>query len=477
MPESYLQSPLLGMHEARTVAKLSSSQSEQFVLGALLTKPRLIEAIPSNFSRDHFAFQEHREVFDAILAIGATEESSFFPVCHALAITDREKRAWITGILGASLAPNRMVIQEHCGIVTDMYRRRQIALLAEQMREAAFGTSGLTTDATIAMAMGGLEAVTVNAAEQRGPVLIGDAAEAAVEAGSKFAKGERTALSTGFATIDRALGGMEAGGVYILAGRPGMGKSALGMQMAVEAARANNGVCVISLEMQAAQLGRRALAVESGIPQFILKEGRWDQRQSDALYKAQQRLKKMPLSIEDQGGLNTQIIALKAKAAQRRHGLKLLVVDHLHIVATPNETTRMGATWAVGQVSNALKRIAKEFQIPVLALAQLNRGVEGRDDKRPTMADLRQSGEIEQDAEAIMLLYRAEYYLGKAPPEQGERQSAQAYESIRNQWFDAKERLAGKAELIFEKVRDGEPCSVPLTFDGARTCFREVSNG
>lgn len=251
--------------------------------------------------------------------------------------------------------------------------------------------------------------------------------------------------------------------------------TALGLQIAVEAARTGAGVCIISLEMQAVQLGRRALAMESGIAQSALKEGRWGQAQDDSLFMAHQRLAGLPLTIEDQGGLNTQMIALKARAAQRKHGLKLLVIDHLHIVATPQETTRMGATWAVGQVSNALKRLAKDMQIPVLALAQLNRGVEGRDDKRPTMSDLRQSGDIEQDAEAIMLLYRPEYYLGKSPPEQGDKQTAVQHEQAVNAWHDAKERLAGKAEVIFEKVRDGEPCTVQMTFDGARTCFREVA--
>ncbi|MGI4814410.1 MAG: replicative DNA helicase, partial [Janthinobacterium lividum] len=182
----------------------------------------------------------------------------------------------------------------------------------------------------------------------------------------------------------------------------------------------------------------------------------------------------MPMSIEDQGGLNVQMIGLRAKAAMRRHGLKLLVVDHLHIVATAAETTKMGATWAVGQVSNGLKRIAKELDIPVLALAQLNRGVEGRDDKRPTMADLRQSGEIEQDAEAIMLLFRAEYYLSKSPPERTEKQTEVQHAQAVAAWHTTKEAVAGKAEVIFDKVRDGMPCSVPMTFDGARTCFREV---
>ena len=169
------------------------------------------------------------------------------------------------------------------------------------------------------------------------------------------------------------------------------------------------------------------------------------------------------------------MIALRARGFKRRHGLGLLVVDHLHIVATDAATTRMGATWAVGQVSNGLKRLAKELEIPVLALAQLNRGVEGREDKRPTMGDLRQAGDIEQDAEAIMLLYRAEYYLPKSPPERTEKMSAMQYEAATAAYYDARERLAGKAEVICDKVRDGSPATVPLLFDGARTCFREIA--
>jgi replicative DNA helicase len=193
--------------------------------------------------------------------------------------------------------------------------------------------------------------------------------------------------------------------------------------------------------------------------------------------QARRAMQDLPLTIEDLSSQNTQMIAARARAAHRKHGLGLLVIDHLHIVATPASTERMGATWAVGQVSHALKQLAKQMNIPVLALAQLNRGVEGREEKRPTMADLRQSGEIEQDAEAIMLLYRPEYYLPKSEPDRHSTEKIEAWRERVNAWYDAQEKVAGIAEVIIPKVRDGEPGTVKLRFDGAKTSFHEDTGG
>lgn len=262
--------------------------------------------------------------------------------------------------------------------------------------------------------------------------------------------------------------------MYVLAARPGMGKTALGLEIGINVAEAGIGVCFVSLEMQAAQLGRRSLAWLAGLPQKVIRQGAWNEVQAGQILAARARLQSLPMTIDDQSGASIAQIALKARTAQRRHGLGLLIVDHLHIVGQDAATTRMGPTWGVGQVSNGLKRLAKDMGIPVLALAQLKR-IESREDKRPTMEDLRQSGEIEQDAEAVMFIYREEYYLGNAPPPATPNRPAEYNANRNSQWEALRRAAAGKAEIIFAKVRDDEPGTEYLAFDGPTTSFREIT--
>ena len=249
--------------------------------------------------------------------------------------------------------------------------------------------------------------------------------------------------------------------------------SALGWQWAIAAARQGIGVLAVSLEMSAVQLGRRALSVTANVPLWKLKRGR-HQLDAEALMRAQKELAGLPLSIEDGAGFTPAVITMKARAAHKRHGLGLIMVDHLHIVRPEDADMRLGPTHATGVVSLAMKRMAKEFRCPVLLLAQLSRAVEGRDDRRPTLPDLRQSGSIEQDADTASFIYRPEYHLPKSAPERKDGETSEKHQSRVKDWYDAKDRLAGKAELIIDKVRDGAACSIPLRFDGQTTSFAEA---
>ena len=223
------------------------------------------------------------------------------------------------------------------------------------------------------------------------------------------------------------------------------------------------GVVALSLEMTALELGRRALAVASRVPLSVLKHGRWTPVQADAVVKAQRALSGLPLTICDGGGLTPSAIDIAIRAAHRKHGVGFAMVDHLHIVRAEAEYARAAQHVQVNSVTRDLKIAAKRHRIPILLLAQLNRGVEGREDKRPTSSDLREAGE--QDADAIMLLYRAEYY--HRPPESGEPDAMDRYEQRRQQ-------IAGKADLNVAKLRHGEPGNVELRWDGPTASFGEV---
>lgn len=250
-----------------------------------------------------------------------------------------------------------------------------------------------------------------------------------------------------------------------------MGKSALGLQMALNAARSGTQVLLLSLEMQSTELGRRLLSVSTGIPVAALKGGRLSVDDAERVVVASRELSALPLDIIDTGGLSAAHIAVRVRAFRRKQ-VGLVVVDHLHIVRPDETDARSGATWAVGRISGAMKRIAKDNGVPVLLLAQLNRGVEGRDDKRPMLSDLRQAGDIEQDADAVGFVYRPEYYMG-SEPERGPSQTEAKYVEALADFRTRKIQAHGKAEVIWAKVRDGEPGTDHLRFDGRTTSFRE----
>jgi replicative DNA helicase len=282
-------------------------------------------------------------------------------------------------------------------------------------------------------------------------------------------------ITTGYTEIDRMLGGLEKANVYVLAARPSMGKTALATGIARNTARAGNRTAIFELEMSAEQLGRRLIAPMCGLSPFDLKVGAIeDANQWQRLLEAQRDLDKLPLWIDDQPGLTPAKIRARARRMKRRKGLDLIIIDHLGIVAPPAEAARQGATYAVGQISNAFKRLAKELDVPVLLLCQLSRATEGRDDKRPTLADLRQSGEIEQDADVVMFIYRDSYYLERARPQKRPGEDEPDYNKRVVDWMGLCDKARGLAEIIVAKQRDGAIGTVKLAFDEAMAKFSNL---
>lgn len=455
-----------------TAPELSDIKAEQALLGTILHNTDRITKLPAGFMPEHLASPAHQEIMRAMLALSASGTPSISTIIQYLRGSGIGAD-YLAALLRSMIAPN--LLSSHVATVVDLWRRREMLRIADEM--AASARSGnRDSDATVAsaIAMSELDALSISAVQQQTMYGIDEAVQAAVDAGQRAASGVVTGIATGFRGLDEVLGALEPGALYVMAGRPGMGKTALAVQVALNMAMSGRRVLYDSLEMQAAQIGRRALAFMSGIPLHTLKHGRWGKNDANSIVEAQRRLSGVPLAIDQQSGISTAMIALKARTAKRKFGgLDAIFVDHMHIVATDSQAERNGAARAVEKVSNDLKKLAGDMGVPVIALAQLSRGTEGREDKRPEMSDLRQSGAIEQDAEAIMLLYRGEYYL-KSEPQRSGTQSITAHEKAVSEWRDAKDRLAGIAEIIIPKNRDGSPGSVQMRFDGARTAFEDA---
>jgi replicative DNA helicase len=308
-------------------------------------------------------------------------------------------------------------------------------------------------------------------------------AEAINIANAAFERGGGLAgVTSGLVDIDQKMGGLHKSDLIVLAGRPSMGKTALATNIAVNAAKAYRperqpdgsikaaeGAVVgfFSLEMSADQLAGRILSEFSEIPSDRIRRGDIEQSDFERIYDAAQQLNDLPLYIDDTGGLSIAQLAARSRRLKRQHGLGLLIVDYLQLLSgsAANAGNRVQE---ITEITVGLKALAKELEVPIIALSQLSRQVEQRDDKRPQLSDLRESGSIEQDADVVMFVYREEYYLGRAEPELGKPEHIE--------WQNKMERAQGMAEVILGKQRHGPIGTVRLSFDASTVKFGNLAN-
>src|SRR5581483_10628217 len=299
-------------------------------------------------------------------------------------------------------------------------------------------------------------------------------------------EGGLSGIASGLRDLDSKMGGLQPSDLIIIAGRPAMGKSSLATNIAFNVARArtrslaqrpdlapddpahDGGVVgLFSLEMSAEQLATRILSEQTGIPSEKVRRGLIDETEFKRLVEVSQEMASMPLFIDQTGGITIGQLAARARRLKRQHGLGLLVVDYLQLLAGSARRAQEGRVQEVGEITTGLKALAKELNVPILALSQLSRAVEAREDKRPQLSDLRESGSIEQDADVVMFVYREEYYLERMKPQEG---------TIEFQdWMAKMQQVSGKAEIIIGKQRHGPTGTVQLQFEANVTRFSDLA--
>jgi len=298
--------------------------------------------------------------------------------------------------------------------------------------------------------------------------------------------GKTVGVATGFIDLDGKLGGLHPSDLVVLAGRPSMGKTALATNIAFYAARnylptaapdprkaAEDGAVVgfFSLEMSAEQLATRILAEESGVSSDRIRRGDVSHEDFDKFVQASQQLAALKLFIDDTPALSVAAVRTRARRLKRQQGLGLIVIDYLQLLRPSNQTRAQdNRVQEISEITRGLKALAKELDVPVLALSQLSRAVEQREDKRPMLADLRESGSIEQDADVVMFIFREEYYLSREPsrrPDEAESKYSERYQ----EWRERLEKVHGLGEIIVAKQRHGPIGAVKLRFDAETTKF------
>ena len=277
-----------------------------------------------------------------------------------------------------------------------------------------------------------------------------------------------TGIATGFADLDKMLGGLQRCDLVIVAGRPAMGKTALATKIATNAAAGGKNAAFFSLEMSNEQLGARVLAGETGIASDWVRRGALSGEQMRRLNEAQRETAWLPLNIDDTPAQAIAGLRSRARRHKRRAGLDLIVIDYLQLlVAAPRDgRADQNRVQEVSEITRGLKALAKELEVPVVALSQLSRAVEARDDKRPLLSDLRELGSIEQDADVVIFVYREEYYLREPPLGDADKHAA---------WQAKMAECRNKAEVIVAKHRNGPVGTVGLRFDHQTTQFSNLA--
>src|SRR5947199_391978 len=285
------------------------------------------------------------------------------------------------------------------------------------------------------------------------------------------------------ADLDRMLGGLQKSDLVVLAGRPGMGKTALATNLAYNIAKAWRGevrpdgrmesvdggiVGFFSCEMSAEQLATRIIAEQTEIPSYRIRRGEIDPSDFDKIAQMAREMEALPLYIDETGGLSISQLTARARRLKRQRGLDLLVIDYIQLLSGSSRRAQEGRVQEVTEITTGLKALAKELNVPILALSQLSRQVESRDDKRPQLSDLRESGSIEQDADVVLFIFREEYYLKNKEPRPGSEEHFK--------WLAEMEQVHGKAELIIGKQRHGPTGTVQLHFDANVTRFSDLAD-
>jgi replicative DNA helicase len=476
------------VESAGTPSLPQNVEAEAALLGALMIDNRLVEDVQLKLRPDHFFEPLHGRIYESILRMTDANRIANPVTLRPLFESDESIKevggpaylAQLTGS-GAAVIGARDFAQQ----IYDLALLRALIGVGRDLVEGALDTSEdvaplaqierAETELYKVAEEGGAEGKAKSFSEATKEALA--MAERALNSG-----GHLSGFTTGLESLNSKIGGLHKSDLIIIAGRPGMGKSALGTNIAFAAAQrfirdAEDGVepgksagapvALFSLEMSADQLATRILAEESGISSENLRMGKISQQEFRHLARAAAELQSLPLYIDDTPGLTIAALRTRARRLKRQKGVGVIVVDYLQLLQGTGRNANDNRVNEISEISRGLKQLAKELEVPVIGLSQLSRAVEQREDKRPQLSDLRESGSIEQDADIVLFIYREDYYLAAKQPGDDHPDFAA--------WQEEMARAYGRAEVIVAKQRHGSTGKVRLKFDSRITKFSDAA--
>lgn len=465
-------------------------EAEQALLGAILVNNDAFYRVSDFLKSLHFYEPLHRKIFEVsaeLIRMGKMANpvtiKTFLPADEK--VGDMTVAHYLARL--AAEAVNVINAGDYGRAIYDLATRRALITVGEDMVNIAY-------DAPVDMA----PQEQIEDAERRlfelaetgrydgGFESFTDAVKTAVDlANAAFMRdGHLSGVATGLRDLDRRMGGLQPSDLIVLAGRPGMGKTSLATNIAFNVANAyepeqqadgsfkarNGGVIgFFSLEMSSEQLATRIISEQTEIPSSKIRRGEITETDFEKLVACSQMMQKIPLFIDQTGGISIAQLAARARRLKRQRGLDVIIIDYIQLMQGSSARAAQNRVQEITEITTGLKALGKELGVPIIALSQLSRQVENRDDKRPQLSDLRESGSIEQDADVVLFVYREEYYLKNKEPDHGTPEHVQ--------WEDKMREVQGKAEVIIGKQRHGPTGMVSLGFQGEFTRFFDLAEG
>ncbi len=467
-----------------------NGELEQALLGILLIDNAAYDQVADTLRPEHFADPLHGRIYEAVVTLLERGQAASVLSLRTQFEADQPFEN-MTGAqylvhLTFSAGGPRQAAQ-YATELLDLWRRREaIALLGLPSKGPGIQNTAddlcdvdldRSAETIIEEAQAGLDEVLGAGDRGRGLEPLGDRVDGALEQIQDAYKAQGTGaagLGTGLTRLDRLIGGLKRGKVYVLAGATSIGKTSMAENISFAVARSGARAAFFSLEMTTEDVIQREIARLTGIDSSKINNGRLSETEMDQVVQSRSALAALPLHIDDTSTLGVAGMRARARRLQRAQGLDLVVIDYLQLMGDGNRPRGMQRYEEIGQMTRTIKTgLAKDLGVPVILLSQLSRQVDTREDHRPHLSDLRESGSIEQDADVVMFLYREEYYLKNDKPQRRAGETDEKFDKRERDWCDRINRMGGKAEIIVAKQRNGPTGSVTVEFDGPRMRFHE----
>ncbi len=454
-------------------------EAEQTILGSVLIDNEMFDEISDSLTINHFYDQVHQKIYKTISNL-ISKGLLANPVTIKNFFNNAEELDQIGGVdyllKLTRVSTTKNQIKYYSSLLDDLYVRRELIKISnETLDESRNKNEDVSANNILENTERKLFEIAEKGEYQKSFVEFRDSLKETIEMATAAFKNEKgiVGVPSGLKDLDDRLGGLHRQDLIIIAGRPSMGKTALATNIAFNAAQdieknnAKSTVAFFSLEMSSEQLSTRILSEQSRIKSNDIRRGKINQDDFEKFIETSKNLENLPLHIDDTPAITISTLSNRARRLKRKHGLDLIVIDYIQLMKTGNYRNE-GRVLEIAEITQGLKALAKELNVPVLALSQLSRAVEQREDKKPQLADLRESGSIEQDADVVMFVFREQYYLEKQEPRLGTAEHVE--------WQEKMSLVHNQAEIIIGKQRHGPTGLIKLEFESAFTRFKDASN-
>ncbi len=456
----------------------SNIDAEQALLGSILVNNDIIDEVANMINPTSFYDPVHTKIYEVIeilnnkgmIANPITLKNYFEKDNMLNEVGGTEYLVKLTRFSGSV----KQAI-DYAKVVHEMYLRRELVLISDNLSSETLNAKEQNAEKIIENTEKSLFDLAERGSFSQSFLKFNQALDQTIETATQAMKSDKgiVGVPTGLTDLDEKLGGLHKSDLVILAGRPGMGKTALATNIAYHAAQnilsrqEKSSIAFFSLEMSSEQLSTRILSEQARIKSDDIRKGKVTEEEINRYIETSRNIYNLPLFIDETPAITIATLSNRARRIKRLFGVSLIVVDYIQLMRSPSSSRNENRVQEVSEITQGLKALAKELKVPVLALSQLSRAVEQRDEKKPQLSDLRESGSIEQDADVVMFVYREAYYLENKQPKLGSIEHAE--------WQSKMNDVNGLADIILGKQRHGPTGVVKVEFEGIYTKFKDLT--